>query len=51
LSQITHDELARTWLLRMRSSAYAFGLTQDGIALRHRAYRDQAGPLGELVDA
>jgi alpha-galactosidase len=36
LSQIWHDEAARSWLLRMRSSCYAFGLSEDGTALRHR---------------
>jgi len=35
MSGIWHDEAAGTWLLEMRSTAYAFGLADDGAALRH----------------
>jgi len=35
MSSIWHDKAAGTWLLEMRTSAYAFGLTEDGTALRH----------------
>jgi alpha-galactosidase len=35
VANIWHDEAAGTWLLEMRSSAYAFGLADDGSALRH----------------
>jgi alpha-galactosidase len=35
VAEIWHDEAAGTWLLEMRSTAYAFALAQDGAALRH----------------
>jgi len=35
MSGIWHDEAAGAWLLEMRSTAYAFGLADDGTALRH----------------
>jgi alpha-galactosidase len=35
VAEIWADEAAGTWLLRMRSTAYAFGLAEDGAALRH----------------
>jgi len=35
MADIWPDEAAATWLLRMRSTAYAFGLADDGAAVRH----------------
>jgi hypothetical protein len=32
---VWHDEAAGTWVLAMRSTCYAFGLADDGAALRH----------------
>jgi alpha-galactosidase len=32
---IWHDEAAGAWLVEMRSTAYAFGLADEGTALRH----------------
>jgi alpha-galactosidase len=32
---ICYDPAARTWLLRMRSTCYGFGVAGDGTALRH----------------
>jgi hypothetical protein len=35
VAEIWHDEAAGTWLLEMRSTAYALGLVPDRTALRH----------------
>jgi len=35
LTGIWHDDAAGAWLVEMRSTAYAFGLADDGTALRH----------------
>jgi len=35
VAQVWHDEAAGAWLLEMHSTAYAFGLADDGAALRH----------------
>jgi alpha-galactosidase len=35
VAEIWHDEAVGAWLLEMRSTAYAFGLADDGAALRH----------------
>lgn len=35
MAEIWPDEAAGTWLLEMRSTAYALGLADDGAALRH----------------
>ena len=35
MADVWHDEAAATWLLRMHSTAYAFGLAGDGAAVRH----------------
>jgi len=35
VSGVWHDETERAWLLEMRSTGYAFGLADDGAALRH----------------
>jgi Glycosyl hydrolase family 36 N-terminal domain/Melibiase len=35
VSGVWHDEAEQAWLLEMRSTGYAFGLVDDGAALRH----------------
>jgi alpha-galactosidase len=35
VASVWHDEAAGTWVLAMRSTCYAFGLADDGAALRH----------------
>jgi alpha-galactosidase len=35
VADVQYDEAASTWLLRMRSTSYAFALTADGAALDH----------------
>ncbi|HEX9040796.1 MAG TPA: alpha-galactosidase [Trebonia sp.] len=42
MAEIWHDEATGTWLVEMRSTAYAFGLADDGTALRHVHW---GGPL------
>jgi len=43
-ADISHDEAAGTWLLRMRSTAYAFGLAGDGTAVRHLYWGPRVPP-------
>jgi alpha-galactosidase len=35
VSGVWHDEHEQFWLLELRSSCYAFGLADDGAAIRH----------------
>jgi alpha-galactosidase len=35
VSGVWHDEHEQSWLLEMRSACYAFGLADDGAAIRH----------------
>jgi len=35
VAEIWHDAAAGAWLAEMRSTSYAFGLADDGAAVRH----------------
>ena len=35
MTAIWHAQDAQAWLLEMRSTSYAFGLADDGAAVRH----------------
>jgi alpha-galactosidase len=46
-----HDEAAGTWLIRLGSTAYAFGLADEGTALRHLYWGADAGDMPALRDS
>jgi alpha-galactosidase len=47
---VWHDEQEQLWLLEMRSTCYAFGLADDGAAVRHW-YWGPALPRAAVADA
>jgi alpha-galactosidase len=53
VTNLCHDEAAGTWLLQMRSTSYAFALTDDGAALDHLYWGTAISPdaVPDLVQA
>lgn len=45
-AEAAHDVEAGAWLIRLRSSAYAFALADGGAALRHLYWGTPGGPAG-----